>query len=119
VPNHREGLQPQPRPMGELAGSDRITVARIAGVSSRRAAQRLNGQCSGAEAAAELAAAARGRADLLAERAGVITGATQGELAMQADRGREQARLCILAGADPGALARGRLAGAGFSAAEV
>jgi hypothetical protein len=105
--------------MGELAGSDRITVARIAGVSSRRAAQRLNGQCSGAEAAAELAAAARGRADLLAERAGVITGATQGELAMQADRGREQARLCILAGADPGALARGRLAGAGFSAAEV
>jgi hypothetical protein len=91
--------------VGELAGSDRITVARIAGVSSRRAAQRLNGQCSDAEAVAELAEVARGRADLLAEHAGVIIGATEGELAMQAGKGREQARLCVLAGADPDALA--------------
>lgn len=87
--------------MGELAGSDRITVARIAGVSSRRAGQTLNGRCSDAEAAAELAGVAGGRADLLAQHAGIVLGATDGELPMTAAMGREQARLCILAGADP------------------
>lgn len=90
--------------MGELTGNDRITVARIAGVSSRRAGQWLNGQCSEAEAVAELVAVAGGRADLLAQHAGVVTGATEGELPMQVEMAREQARLCILAGADPDAL---------------
>jgi hypothetical protein len=91
--------------MGNLTGDDRITVARIAGVSNRRAGQTLTGRSTDAEAVAELAEVAGGRADLLAEHAGLILGKSESGLPMQVEIGRERARLCVLAGADPGELA--------------
>jgi hypothetical protein len=54
-----------------LGGNDRITVARIAGVSNRRAGQLLTGRCTEPRAVAGLAAVAGGRADLLAQHAGI------------------------------------------------
>jgi hypothetical protein len=91
--------------MGNLTGDDRITVARIAGVSSRLATQTLTSKSTDAEAAAELAEVAGGRADLLAEHAGLTLGTSESGLPMQVEMGRERARLCVLAGADPGELA--------------
>ena len=76
---------------------DKALLAEITGVARRLA----RGQLSGAEqqeAAATLSQVARGRADLLAESAGLAIGAHEG--------GRDEARhlqaaqLCIDAGAD-------------------
>jgi hypothetical protein len=92
------------RVVGELRGGDGITLARIAGVCSRRAAQTLGGQCSDADAMAELTHVAAGRLDLLTRHAGIRLGSTEGELSVTLAMSREQARLCILAGADPDAL---------------
>jgi hypothetical protein len=57
-----------------------------------------------AEAVTELAEVASGRADLLAEHAGLILGTSESGLPMQVEIGRERARLCVLAGAHPGEL---------------
>jgi hypothetical protein len=84
--------------------SDRLILAEIAGTCERRSWQVLAGKCSDAEAAAELAEASRGRADLLTQWAGIITGATESGLSATARQGREGARLCVLAGADPDGL---------------
>jgi hypothetical protein len=82
--------------------SDRILIARLTGT-----ARRLGGWCEltgdeEAAAVAELRALAAGRADLLAEVAGIEEGAHEGELSEP--RGRAAARLCRLAGADPEAI---------------
>jgi hypothetical protein len=55
-----------------------------------------------AAAVAQLRELAAGRADLLAEVAGIEEGASEGEL--REPRGRKAARLCRLAGADPEAI---------------
>src|SRR5690348_10592227 len=84
--------------------SDRLILAEIAGACERRAWQVLAGRCTEAEAVAELAEASRGRADLLTQWAGLITGSTEASLPTTARQGREGTRLCVLAGADPDGL---------------
>src|SRR5579859_962252 len=77
---------------------DRLRYAQIAGAAARHAlGWRLT---AGEEAAAvtELAEAAAGRADLLAERAGTALGFGEGR--PDAARYRQIAELCIAAGAD-------------------
>jgi hypothetical protein len=83
-----------------MAGSDpdHVRYAKIAAVAARY----VQGGGSTAEeeaaAIAELAQAAAGRADLLAERAGTALGFTEGGL--EAARNRQIAEFCIAAGAD-------------------
>ena len=77
---------------------DRILLAQITGAASRYARQpRLSGLAREA-AVAELAAVASGRRDLLAEHAGIIVGAHEGDL--DEERYLRTAQLCIDAGAD-------------------
>ena len=77
---------------------DRIRYAQIAGTAARHAlGWRLTGE-EEAAAVAELAGAAAGRADLLAQCAGLALGF--GEGSQDAARYRQMAELCILAGAD-------------------
>jgi hypothetical protein len=77
---------------------DRALLAEITGVARRLArGQRLSG-AEQQEAAAALSQVAQGRADLLAESAGLAIGAHEGN----ADEARylQAAQLCIDAGAD-------------------
>ena len=82
---------------------DRIRYAHIAGAAARYAQAWLT---AGQEAAAvaELARAAAGRADLLAECAGTALGF--GEGGQDAARYRQIAELCIAAGADRSLIGR-------------
>jgi hypothetical protein len=81
----------------------RILIARLTGT-----ARRLAGWLAGLAAEDEAprwprsASSRWGVADLLAEVAGIEEGASEGEL--REPRGREAARLCRLAGADPEAI---------------
>lgn len=90
--------------------SDRIIIAQIAGIASRHASQpRLTGQ--GRESAiTELAAAASGRRDLLAEYAGIVVGHHEGDV--NEAHYLRVAQLCLDAGADaalvPAWIAEGR-----------
>src|SRR6516162_6053900 len=78
---------------------DRLRYAQIAGAAARHAqGWRLTAD-EEAVAVAELAEAAAGRADLLAERAGTALGFGEGR--PDAARYRQIAELCIAAGADP------------------
>ena len=78
---------------------DRLHYAQIAGAVARHAlGWRLTAD-EEAAAVAELAEAAAGRADLLAERAGTALGFGEGR--PDAARYRQIAELCIAAGADP------------------
>ena len=76
---------------------DRLRYAHIAGAAARHAQAWLTAEQETA-AVAELAQAAAGRADLLAECAGTALGF--GEGGQDAARYRQIAELCIAAGAD-------------------
>jgi len=75
-----------------------LRYALIAGAAARHAQAWLTAE-EEAAAIAELAQAAAGRADLLAERAGTALGFGEGR--PDAARYRQVAELCIAAGADP------------------
>ena len=88
-------------PMGDhrpAAEADRILVAQLTGEARHHARWRpLTGQ-EEAAALAELRALAPGRADLLAEVAGIFEGTSEGEL--DEPLARSAAQLCRKAGAD-------------------
>ena len=79
-------------------GGDRLLVARLTGVAERHARWREPAAAETAAAVAELRAIAGGRADLLAEVAGILLGASEGEL--DEPRSRAAAQLLVAAGAD-------------------
>jgi hypothetical protein len=82
--------------------ADRILVAQLTGEARHRAKWRpLTGE-EEAAAVAELQALAGGRADLLAQVAGIFEGTSEGE--MDEALARQAAALCRLAGADPEAI---------------
>jgi hypothetical protein len=83
-----------PRPQ-----ADRILVAQLTGEARHRARWRELTGDEEAAAVAELQALAGGRADLLAEVAGIFEGASEGE--PDEPLARSAAWLCRLAGADP------------------
>ena len=78
------------------AGSDRLLVAEITGEARHHARWR---PLTGEEQAAALAG---GRADLLAQVAGIFEGTSEGE--PDEPLARSAARLCRMAGADTGAI---------------
>jgi hypothetical protein len=79
--------------------ADRILVAQLTGEARHRAKWRPLSSDEEDQAVAELATLAGGRADLLAQVAGIFEGASEGEL--DEPLARCAARLCRLAGADP------------------
>lgn len=85
--------QDRPRPSG-----DRLLVARLTGVAKRHAHWREPTSAETVAAVAELRAIADGRAGLLAEVAGILLGASEGEL--DEPRSRAAAQLLVAAGAD-------------------
>jgi hypothetical protein len=82
--------------------ADRILIAEIWGEVRHRARWRELTIDEEAAAVAELRELAAGRADLLAEVAGLQEGASEGEL--DEPRARQAAGLCRKAGADPEAI---------------
>lgn len=78
--------------------ADRILVARMCGTARRHVRWRELTEAEEAVAVAELRELAGGRADLLAEVAGLEVGCTKGQL--DELRGRQAASLCRKAGAD-------------------
>jgi len=101
------GLVNQDRPG---ADPDRLLVAEITGEARHRARWRPLTDEEEAAALAELRALAGGRADLLAQVAGIFEGTSEGE--PDEPLARSAARLCRLAGADadaiPGWIEEGR-----------
>ena len=84
------------------AAADRIVVAELTGEARHRARWRPLTGDEEAAALAELRALAGGRADLLAEVAGIFEGTSEGE--PDEPLARSAARLCRMAGADAGAI---------------
>jgi hypothetical protein len=82
--------------------ADRILVAQLTGEAGHHARWRELAADEEATAVAELRELAGGRADLLAEVAGVLEGAREGEL--DEPLARQAADLCRKAGADPEAI---------------
>ena len=82
--------------------ADRLLIAEIYGEVRRRARWRELTGDEEAAALAELRKLAGGRADLLAEVAGIMEGTSEGEL--DEVLCRQAAMLCRKAGADPGAI---------------
>jgi len=82
--------------------ADRILVAQLTGEARRHAQWQPLTAEEEAAALAELRALAAGRADLLAEVAGILEGTSEGELDERL--ARSAARLCREAGADPEAI---------------
>ena len=82
--------------------ADRLLVAEIYGEARRRARWRELTGDEEAAAVAELRELAGGRADLLAEVAGILEGAREGE--PDEPLARQAAMLCRKAGADPDAI---------------
>jgi hypothetical protein len=82
--------------------ADRILVAQLMGEARHRAKWRPLTGDEETEALAELRALAGGRADLLAEVAGIFVGTSEGE--PDELLARSAARLCRKAGADPEAI---------------
>ena len=82
--------------------ADRLLVAELWGEARRRAQWRELGGDEEAAAVIALRELAGGRADLLAEVAGVLEGASEGEL--DEPLVRQAAALCRAAGADPEAI---------------
>ncbi len=80
---------------------DRILVAQLTGTAGHHAKWRELTGDEEAAAVAELRELANGRADLLAEVAGIFEGASEGEL--NEPLARQAAQLCRKAGADPAA----------------
>ena len=85
--------------------ADRILVAQLHGEARHHAKWRDLTSDEEAAAVAELRELAAGRADLLAEVAGMLEGASEGEL--DEPLARQAAMLCRKAGADEGAIAAG------------
>jgi hypothetical protein len=86
----------------ERPQADRILVAQLTGEARHHARWRdLTGD-EEAAAVAELAALAAGRADLLAQVAGLLEGASDGQ--PDTPLARQAAALCRAAGADPAAI---------------
>src|SRR5712692_4518081 len=83
---------------------DRIIVAQIAGAASRNARTHPLTQAELQDAIAELAAVVDGRADLLAEHAGLAVGRHEGDL--DESHHLRAAQLCINAGADTSLIPR-------------
>jgi hypothetical protein len=83
---------------------DRLRYAQIAGAAARHAQGWRLTAAEEAAAIAELAEAAAGRADLLAERAGTALGFGEGR--PDAARYQQIAELCIAAGADQALIGR-------------
>jgi hypothetical protein len=79
-------------------GPDRILVAELPGTARRHARWRELAQDEQGAAVTELRELAGGRADLLAEVAGIFEGASEGEL--DEPLAKQAAQLCRLAGAD-------------------
>ncbi len=92
------------------ADSDRLLVAEITGEARHRAKWRPLTEDEEAAALAEIRTLAGGRADLLAQVAGIFEGTSEGEL--DEPLARSAARLCRMAGADadaiPGWIEEGR-----------
>src|SRR5258706_12604668 len=84
------------------AEADRIHLAQLTGVARHLVCDGLDTPDQRAIAVEELRQLARGRADLLAELAGVSLGV--GESQLDADRYRQTADLYIAAGADQTAI---------------
>jgi len=84
------------------ADPDRLLVAEITGEARHRARWRPLTAEGEAAAVAELRALAGGRADLLAQVAGIFEGTSEGE--PDEPLARSAARLCRMAGADAGAI---------------
>jgi hypothetical protein len=84
------------------ANADRILVAQLTGEARHRARWRPLTEDEEAAALAELRELAGGRADLLAEVAGIFEGTSEGE--PDEPLARSAARLCRMAGADTGAI---------------
>src|SRR5258706_7247138 len=80
------------------AEADRIHLAQLTGVASHLVCYALDTPDQRDIAVEELRQLAHGRADLLAELAGVSLGV--GESQLDADRYRQTADLCVEAGAD-------------------
>ena len=78
--------------------SDRLVVARLTGIANRHSRWRELTEGETAAAVAEIQEAAAGRGDLLAEVAGILIGAREGEL--DEPKAKAAAELCRLAGAD-------------------
>jgi hypothetical protein len=78
--------------------SDRIIVARLSGASSRLSVPRHLDAAERQRALDELREIVGGRADLLAQHAGVCIGSNEGEL--DEEMRLREAQLCIDAGAD-------------------
>jgi len=81
---------------------DRVLVAQLTGTARHHARWRGLTRSEEAAAVTELRQLADGRADLLAEVAGILEGASQGEL--DEPFARQAAWLCREAGADPEAI---------------
>jgi hypothetical protein len=82
--------------------AERILVAKLTGEARHRAKWRDLTEAEHAAAVGELRELAAGRADLLAEVAGVFEGTSEGEL--DEPLARQAAQLCRDAGADPDAI---------------
>ena len=82
--------------------ADRLLIAEIYGEARRRAQWRELSSEEEAAAVAELRELAAGRADLLAEVAGIFEGTSRGRL--DEPLARQAAGLCRRAGADPEAI---------------
>ena len=79
--------------------ADRILVAQLTGEARHHARWRDLTEAERAAAVGELRELAAGRADLLAEVAGIFEGTSEGEL--DGPLARQAAQLCRDAGADP------------------
>jgi hypothetical protein len=77
---------------------DRLVVAELSGAATRHARWRDLSEAETAAAVAELREIAAGRADLLAEVAGILLGFREG--APEEPKAKAAAQLCRLAGAD-------------------
>jgi len=100
------------------SAADRILIAQLMGTAKRQAQWREMTEAEQAPGIAELRELAAGRTDLLAEVAGILEGASEGE--PTGPRSVQAAQLCRLAwrrpGGDPG-VDRGRSAPEGRGAA--
>lgn len=106
-PSHTGGLEQEFYDVGMTGerGADRIILAQIAGAAGRHAARKIAGTgTDDDEAVRELTALAGDRPDLLAQHAGIAVGTSEARSPEEAESGREQARLCLLAGADADAV---------------
>jgi hypothetical protein len=88
--------------LDDRSQADRILVAQLTGEARHRAKWRPLTAAEEGAAVAELRALAGGRADLLAEVAGIFEGTSEGELDERL--ARSAAQLCRKAGADPEAI---------------